>query len=114
MLIASVVLLAGLLTAGLVGTADRSVASAFASAVSAGSAGQCDQHVHRCGGLTVSVVALFHRPEDEGQALPHGGDHLHGLHDEVNVGALPTAAGGGTRDPMSDKSPDLRHMIMRI
>ncbi|WP_327586793.1 tetratricopeptide repeat protein [Nonomuraea sp. NBC_00507] len=91
-LIASIVLLAGLLTVGLVGLLTDplhlplpllSVLDQRASVISMfiGAAG-----------LTVSVVALFRRPADEGQALPHGGEHLHGLHGEVDVGAMPTAA----------------------
>ncbi|MFF4198734.1 ATP-binding protein [Nonomuraea sp. NPDC001831] len=91
-LIASTVLLASLLMVGLVGLVTDplhlplpllSVLDQRASVISMfiGAAG-----------LAVSVVALFRRPADEGQASLDHGEHLHGLHGDVDVGALPTAA----------------------
>ncbi|MFI6294185.1 hypothetical protein ACIBEJ_21525 [Nonomuraea sp. NPDC050790] len=43
-------------------------------------------------GLAVSVIALLHRGEGEGRALPRSRDHRRGIHGEVEAGAWPTAA----------------------
>lgn len=103
MLITSVVILAGVLTAGLVGLlADPlhlplpllSVLDQRANVISMfiGAAG-----------LMISVVALFHRPKDEEPFL-HGGVHFHGLHSAVGIGALPTAVhrSAGTSDAVEE------------